>query len=65
MKKRYFIVKWREPFGIVDDITFKVLVIANSKEEAEDKVRTVKGVTEKLEVTEAKPSKGIIFLGTE
>lgn len=65
MKKRYFIVKWREPFGIVDDITFKVLVIANSKEEAEDKVRTVKGVTEKLEVTETKPSKGIIFLGTE
>ena len=65
MKKKYFIVTWREPYGVVDDITFKVLVIANSKEEAENKVRTVKGAKGELEITKCKPVEGIIFLGTE
>lgn len=65
MKKKYFIVKWREPYGVVDDITYKVLVIADSKEDAENKVRTVKGVTEELEIEKCKPVEGIIFLGTD
>lgn len=65
-KQRYFIVKWREPFGVGDDVTFKVLVIANSEEDAENKVRTtVNGVTGKLEITDCTPDDGIIFLGTE
>lgn len=65
MKKRYFIVKWYEPYGIVDDMIFKVLVIAASEEEAKNKVRTVKGVTGKLEIEECTPVDGIIFLGAE
>lgn len=65
MKKRYFIVKWREPYGIVDDMTFKVLVIANSQEEAENKVRTVKGVKGTLYTEECIPINEIIFLGAE
>ena len=65
MKNRYFIVKWYEPYGIVDDMIFKVLVIAASEEEAKSKVRTVKGVTGELETEECTPVDGIIFLGAE
>lgn len=65
MKKRYFIVKWYEPYGIVDDMIFKVLVIANSQEEAENKVRTVKKVKGTLYTEECMPIDGIIFLGAE
>lgn len=66
MSQKIFLVKWSELFGMVDSITFKVLVIADSKEDAEKQVRTVvNGVAEKLEITECTPVDGIIFLGTE
>lgn len=64
MDKKVFVVKWCELYGVVDSVEYKFLVIADSKEEAESKVREAKGVTEKLEIIEYKEEDGIIFLGT-
>ena len=64
MDKKVFVVKWCELYGVVDSVEYKFLVIANSEEEAESKVREAKGVTEKLEIIECKEVNGIIFLGT-
>lgn len=64
MDKKVFVVKWWELYGVVDSVEYKFLVIANSEEEAESKVREAKGVTEKLEIIECKEEDGIIFLGT-
>ncbi|MBO5179997.1 MAG: hypothetical protein J6B87_06605 [Clostridia bacterium] len=64
MKKKFFIVKWSELYGVVDSIEYKFLVIASSKEEAENKIRSAKGVTEKLEIVECNSKDGIIYLGT-
>ena len=63
MKKKYFIVKNYEPYGIVDDIIYTFLVIADSEKEAEEKFRKVKKVTGELQISECTPTNGIIFLG--
>ena len=65
MQEKFFIVKWSEIVGMVDSIHFKCLVIAKTKEDAEEKIRRVKGITQELEVVECNPKDGLIYLGAE
>ena len=65
MQERFFIVKWSELEGMVDSIQFKYMVIAKAREDAEEKIRRVKGITHELEVVECTPKDGIIYLSAE
>ena len=63
MQEKFFHVKWRGPVVGIDTVYFSFIVIANSKEDAEEKIRRAKKITNELEIVECIPKDGIIYLG--
>ena len=60
-----FKATWSEPLDMLDDITYEYLVIADSLEEAEMKIKKKKNVSQNLKITEYEHEDGIIFIGAK
>lgn len=57
-----FLATWTEYCDLFEEVTYTYLVIANTKEEATEKIRAAKAVSDNLKITECDQKDGIVYV---